>query len=400
MLRGNFTGEAGGVSRRRMYIFRDAEGSLLNPFHNYVAVRYTGISQLPLLDRARLEAAGTAYPGTIRETYLQLPPEIDRRIPALAKSATERAVTPYDQATALQNFLKTKFSYTLNLTKTPGKDPLAHFLFETRAGHCEYFASAMTVMLRTLGIPAREVNGFLPGEYNELGGDYIVRASDAHSWVEVYFPGNGWIVFDPTPAVPVVAGGFLSKFSQFADWVELTWNDWVIGYDFAHQTALAQTVQMRSRNWRQLAANWFAEKQRHFKEFLRVWQLQHKRLGFFLPLLLLALLLALRYGKLGTLLQQLKTFLQLRREYVGTARTLIASRLYQEMLQLMGRHGYQRAETQTAFEFAEAVKTPRLGASVKEFTRVYAEARFGGAHGDLSRLQQLLGTIRSELRAR
>ena len=95
--------------------------------------------------------------------------------------------------------MRARFTYTLNLTGKPGDDPLAHFLFETRAGHCEYFASAMTIMLRTLGIPTREVNGFLPGEYNDLGGDYIVRASDAHSWVEVYFPGNGWMTFDPTP---------------------------------------------------------------------------------------------------------------------------------------------------------------------------------------------------------
>ena len=400
MLRGNFTGEAGGVSRRRMYVFRDAAGSLLNPFHNYVAVRYTGISQLPLLDRARLRAAGSSYSDAIRGTYLQLPPEIDRRIPALAKSATESAPTPYDKATSLENFLRTTYSYTLNLTKAPGKDPLAYFLFETRAGHCEYFASAMTVMLRTLGIPAREVNGFLPGEYNELGGDYIVRASDAHSWVEAYFPGNGWIVFDPTPAAPVATATLLSKLSQFADWAELTWNDWVIGYDFAHQTALAQTVQMRSRNWHQLAADWFAEKQQHFKNFLGTWQLRHRELGLFLPLLLVAPLLALRYGRLGTLIRRLKTSFQLRGKNAGTARMLIASRLYQEMLQLMGRHGYQRREAQTAFEFSDAVKKPGLSASVKEFTRLYAEARFGGADGDLSRLQQLLGTIRSELRAR
>src|SRR5215471_14409075 len=262
-VRGNFTGEAGSVSRLRTYIHRDASGSLSNPFHNYVAIRYTGLSQLPPLDRARLAASGSEYPDDVRERYLQLPEGLDQRIAALARSTTARDVTPYDKAATLEDFLKTKYSYTLNLTGYPGKDPLAHFLFETRAGHCEYFASAMTVMLRTLGIPAREVNGFLPGEYNDLGGDYIVRASDAHSWVEAYFPGNGWVVFDPTPAAPVATTSFLNKLSQFADWAELTWNDWVIGYDFAHQNALAQSVQMKSRNWRELAANWFAGMQQH-----------------------------------------------------------------------------------------------------------------------------------------
>jgi len=149
--------------------------------------------------RPRLAAAGSDYPAAISDMYLQLPSEIDPRIAALARSATEHAPTPYDKAIELEHFLKTKYHYTLDLTGNPGTDPLAHFLFTTRAGHCEYFASSMTVMLRTLGIPSREVNGFLPGEFNELGGDYIVRASDAHSWVEAYFPGSGWIVFDPTP---------------------------------------------------------------------------------------------------------------------------------------------------------------------------------------------------------
>ena len=85
--------------------------------------------------------------------------------------------------------------------RASGPDPLADFLFNVRAGHCEYFSTAMVVMLRTQGIAARVVNGFLPGEYNEAAGAYTVRQSDAHSWVEVYFPEtNSWVTFDPTPA--------------------------------------------------------------------------------------------------------------------------------------------------------------------------------------------------------
>lgn len=399
-LRGNFTGEAGGVSHRRTYIYRDASGSLSNPFHNYVAIRYTGLSQLPPLDRARLRASGAEYPSDIRETYLQLPTDLDQRISVLAQSTTQRAVTSYDKAATLESFLKTKYAYTLDLSGQPGKDPLARFLFETRAGHCEYFASAMTVMLRTLGIPAREVNGFLPGEYNDLGGDYIVRASDAHSWVEAYFPGNGWIVFDPTPPAPEESTSLFKRLSHFADWAELTWNDWVIGYDFAHQAALAQTVQMRSRNWRDVAASWYSAKQEQFKYRLSEWQLHHKGFGLALPVLLVGVLLALRYGRLGRLWERLRISLAFRSKKADTARMMMASRLYQEMVRLMRRHGYTRRDAQTAFEFAEAVNKPGLDATVKEFARLYAEARFGGATGDIPRLQQLLGTIRTELRAR
>jgi transglutaminase-like putative cysteine protease len=399
-LRGNFTGEAGSVSRRRTYIHRDASGSLSNPFHNYVAIRYTGLSQLPPLDRARLEASGAEYPAEIRERYLQLPEGLDQRITALAQSATARGATPYDKATALENFLKTRYSYTLNLTGNPGKDPLARFLFETRAGHCEYFASAMTIMLRTLGIPSREVNGFLPGEYNDLGGDYIVRASDAHSWVEAYFPGSGWIVFDPTPPAPVESTSIFKRLSHFADWAELTWNDWVIGYDFAHQTALAQTVQMRSRNWREVAATWFSSKQQQFKNRLSAWQLQHKGFGLALPVLLIGFLLALRYGHFGRVWDHIRVSLAVRGKKSDAARIMMASRLYQELLQLMRRHGYSRPDSQTAFEFADVVSKPGLKQSIKEFTRVYAEARFGGTTGNIPRLQQLLGAIRTELRVR
>lgn len=399
-LRGNFTGEASGISHRRTYLYRDVNGSLSNPFHNYVAIRYTGLSQLPLLDRARLQAAGSEYPTAITERYLQLPANIDPRISQLAGTAIGRTTTPYDKASALENFLKTKYSYTLDLTGNPGKDPLAHFLFETRAGHCEYFASAMTVMLRTLGIPAREVNGFLPGEYNDLGGDYIVRASDAHSWVEAYFPENGWIVFDPTPTAPAESASIFRRISQFADWAELTWNDWVIGYDFAHQVALSQTVQMRSRNWRDVAAEWFKEKQLRFKSSMADWQVRHKAFGFVLPVLLLAPLLILRYGRLGALWQHFRIVLRKRGKDAGAIRVMIASRLYEELTRLMSRHGYARPEGQTAFEFADSVSKSNLKASVKEFTHLYAEARFGSSGGNVPRLQQLLGTIRAELRAK
>ena len=398
-IRGSFTGETGGISHRRNYLYRDSSGSLINPFHNFVSVRYTGISQLPALNRAQLEAAGTDYPAEITGVYLQLP-EIDRRIPELARSATQRAFTPYDKAAALETFLKTKYSYTLDLTGNPGKDPLPHFLFETRAGHCEYFASSMTIMLRTLGIPSREVNGFLPGEFNELGGDYIVRASDAHSWVEAYFPGSGWIVFDPTPDAPVVSATLFSRLSQLTDWAELTWNDWVISYDFAHQTVLAQTFQSKSHNWRELGAAWFAEKQWRMKDRLTRWQLRHGAFSFALPLILVALLVALRYGWIEQLLRKLQIALVLRGKNAGAASSQIASRMYAEMLHLMGRHGYARTETQTPFEFAAAVNKPVLSPMVQEFTQLYSVARFGGAVCDITRLQELLVTIRGQLRTR
>ena len=100
----------------------------------------------------------------------------------------------------MEQYLSTHFRYTLELPRSLPQDPLANFLFERKKGHCEYFASSMAVMLRSLHIPSRIVTGFRGGEFNDLTGQYVVRASDAHSWVEAYFPGSGWISFDPTPA--------------------------------------------------------------------------------------------------------------------------------------------------------------------------------------------------------
>jgi hypothetical protein len=401
-LQGNFTGEDGGSfsAMRRSYIFRDSTDTLLNPFHNYGALRYAGFSRLPPLNAAKLRAAPTNYSPDITEVYLQLPAQLDARIPEFARQIVKDAPTPFDKALVMESYLRGRFAYTLNLTGKPGDDPLAHFLFETHAGHCEYFASAMTIMLRTLGIPAREVNGFLPGEYNDLGGDYIVRASDAHSWVEVYFPGSEWQVFDPTPAAPENAGNFLTRLGQYADWLQITWSEWVIGYDFAHQLVLAQNLQRTSRSWSDTARDWFAKKQRASRRWMTSWQFRHGATGFLLPVFLVALLVVLRFNLIAELIRRVRLFLQLRGARSAQSNPQLASRLYSELLRILARRGLLRVESQTPFEFAAAVNSPNLASPVQEFTEIYAHARFGGAPCDTTRLRQLLDQIRSALRTR
>jgi hypothetical protein len=400
-LKGNFTGEGGNSfsAMRRSYIFRDPTGTLMNPFHNYGAIRYSGFSRLPPMNAAKLRAAATDYSPEITGTYLQVPAQLDPRIPEFARQITKNAKTAFDKALVMESFLRNRFTYTLNLTGKPGDDPLAHFLFETRAGHCEYFASSMTIMLRTLGIPAREVNGFLPGEYNDLGGDYIVRASDAHSWVEVYFPGNEWQVFDPTPAAPEGSAGFLSRLGQYADWLEITWNEWVIGYDFAHQLVLAQNLQRNSKNWSESARLWFQHKQRASKRWMKSWQFNHGALGFLLPISLVLVLVTLRFNLISALLLRIRLFLQLQSGRSARSNPQLASRLYAELLRMLARRGLIRIESQTPFEFAAAVHAPNLAPAVQEFTQIYTHARFGGAPCNTTRLRQLLDQVRMNLRS-
>jgi hypothetical protein len=123
-----------------------------------------------------------------------------QRVHDLAVQVTAGKDNPYDQAQAIETFLRSNYSYTLTPSVPPKDvDPLEYFLFTSKQGYCEYFASAMGDMLRSLGIPTRLVNGYGPGSFDEKLSRYVVRESDAHTWVEVYYPHYGWIPFEPTP---------------------------------------------------------------------------------------------------------------------------------------------------------------------------------------------------------
>lgn len=135
--------------------------------------------------------------------YLQLPADLPRRVVDLARRITAGARTDYDRVKAIERYLRENYRYSLDSpVPPPGRDAVDHFLFDTDVGFCEQFASATVVMLRSLGVPARIVAGYAVGSRNPFTGYYEVKASDAHAWVEVYFPRYGWYEFDPTFNVP------------------------------------------------------------------------------------------------------------------------------------------------------------------------------------------------------
>jgi transglutaminase-like putative cysteine protease len=175
--------------------------------------------------------------------YLQLP-NLDRRIPVLADSLTRGQPTRYDSVLVVQQWLRRQFTYTLDLPSTAHEASLHHFLFVRRRGHCEYFSTALTVLLRSVGIPARNVNGFLGGTWNEFGQFLTVSQNEAHSWVEVWFPRYGWVTFDATPSATTDVAEQLqtwtSPFFSFFDGFEHRWNKWILDYTVETQVSLFQ----------------------------------------------------------------------------------------------------------------------------------------------------------------
>jgi len=166
------------------------------------ARHYTVLSQAPMFNPEHLRAAPKSYPPHLAPA-LALPDTVSQRTRDLAARITADATNPYDQAVAIQTYLRQNYPYTLAIPPPPaGVDVTDYFLFDLQKGYCDYYATAMIVMARSLGVPARLAVGYAPGAYDARKNRMIVREKDAHSWPELYFPGYGWIPFEPTAARP------------------------------------------------------------------------------------------------------------------------------------------------------------------------------------------------------
>ena len=203
------------VSRASTLIFTRATNGEIDPLMLTAdpavpaGEQYTVQANLSNPTIAQLKGAGTNYPAWVRNDYLNLPPDLPSDIADLAREITLGAVTPYDKATAITDYLRTNIQYTKTVTPPAGTDPIQWFLFDARQGFCNYYATAEVLMLRSLGIPARLVVGFSQGVF-EPPDQYTVRQVDAHAWPELYFPGAGWVEFEPTSSRPPIvrpAGG-------------------------------------------------------------------------------------------------------------------------------------------------------------------------------------------------
>ena len=371
------------VQGRLPFVRVDSEGAIQTRPHEEEKVVYKVYSDTALPSAAVLGADRLDY-YVPAARYWQLPDNIDPRIAALAKSVTTRsgALTGYDKARVIESYLRDNYGYTLDL-KAGGPDPLADFLFRVRAGHCEYFSTAMTVMLRTQGIAARVVNGFLPGEYNEAAAAYTVRQSDAHSWVEVYFPQtNSWVTFDPTPPAGRTARirtGLAARLSKLTEALGLIWFQYVVGYDKQEQHSLATSLRKELLDLRRSSSNTIDRARIALPSLLR--PALFGVVG--LSALIFIVLVAERVRHLGW-----RRGLQVWRTGSESSRV----DFYERLVTLLENRGLKRQQHQTPLEFASAVGMSEARAITNAYNRVrYGEQKLSASERE--QIEQLLSQL-------
>jgi len=385
-----FAGTPESLDLRDFAVFRGSSGLPRLTRRPPGVFRYSAYSRLeepPEQSRAVFPAPSLDPDDAARN--LQLPATLDPRIRELARRWASGASSDLAIARALETRLRTGYGYTLELPPAATADPLANFLFVRRRGHCEYFASAMAVMLRTLGVPARLATGFQSGVYNPLTDEWLMRASDAHAWVEAWLAGRGWTTFDPTPPDPNrAAPSALAGLALYLDAARTFWNHWVVNFDPSRQGALADRFDEAARvagirwfdslwdtgnTWEPRAAGWL----RRFGLALAAAILLGVGLRMFGPRSIRALRLRLRVSRA--------------RRSPATAAD--ATLLYRRMLAILARRGYHKPPWFTPAEFAASIPAGPLAAAVAEFTIAYNALRFGRRIPDRPRILTLLGKL-------
>ncbi len=384
----------------------DALGSLYLPYAPSGRFQYTVYSSPGRLQREERTVASFHYPASITGPFLQLP-NMAARVGDLAREVTARAGTPYEKVLAIEQHLRQHYQYSLDVGQAPPINPVEEFLFTRKTGYCEHYATAMVVMLRTLGIPARLVTGYLPGEWNEYGNYYVIRQRDAHAWVEVYFPRSGWVTFDPTPnVVAPPADPVWTRVGSALDSMRLKWDRVVIRYSFQDQLSVAQGIRQRGDSVRTEVATWVAMARYRYHDGLRRIQAWGKQAPWSVG--------AVALGGLAVLMAALTLARSLRlRLLVGAggpdsaqrraAHQREASRLYETMLHRLERAGIVKPQSAGPIEFSKRVAGLRTNASdsVIWLTDLYCRIRFGSdclTAADLRRAEEQLQTLQTVLR--
>ena len=363
-------------------LFKDSEGAINFNRSGYDRLSYKVYSDRSLPKIDEFKSDNSAYSEEYKR-YLQVPEDADPRIAQLAERITEKYHNKYDKAKAIEKYLQTQFGYTLEL-KAGGEQPLADFLFNIREGHCEYFATAMAIMLRTQGIATRIVNGFQQGEYNETADVYVVKQKNAHSWVEVYFPTqNSWATFDPTPFAgqndgTAVSGGIISTFNTYLEALETFWIQYFVAFDNQEQRSLFRSAKNGFSDYQAKLSAWLVEMKLHLADWwkeVRGDKGLHASaiavgygIGYILATVLGIIFIIWFYRKVIKLAiwKNFLAWLKYKNE------TTIVE-FYERMQKVLAGKGLVRQSHQTPLEFAFALNIPEAVKITEKYNRV----RFG-----------------------
>lgn len=369
-----------GVQGNFPVLLKDMHGAITFPQVGE-RISYKVLSDRTLPGAAELRSDRIPYPQD-KQNYLQLPEKLDARIAELARTMTVSDANRLDSARSVESYLQNNYGYTLE-QKAGGDEPLADFLFNVGEGHCEYFATAMAVMLRTQGIATRIVNGFQQGEYNETADVYVVRQKHAHSWVEVYFPGeDAWVPFDPTPfggrLVDAESAGISGRVGKYLEALETFWIQYFVAFDNQEQRSLFTSVRKSVGDYQSQTSFWLGKAQEGFAKW---WadvrgdqgiQTSAVAVGYGLAYLAAAIFVVLllfwlyRRAVKSNIWNKLSNWLK-RKNQSGVIE------FYERMQAVLTSKGLTREQHQTPLEFAFALNIPEAVKITEKYNRV----RFG-----------------------
>jgi transglutaminase-like putative cysteine protease len=357
----------------------DPEGNLRSPLELLEGLTYTVISEVPYRNRTLLQAASSKYPANIRQYYLEVPAKIRdrvrRRTEELLATSEKPITAPYERALFLAQALKQRYTLQPDLTfLAPEEDLVEAFLFKYRGGYADHFSTTLTIMLRSIGIPARLTVGFAPGEFNPFTGLYEVQNTDAYALTEVFFPRYGWFAFDPIPGHELIPPSI--EEDQTFTALQQFWK-WVAGWLPSPVTSFLNRFVGAIVLWVLGAIGWF------LALFSQGW------VGVFT-----ALLVTIGFSFLVWLAWSGLRGWQYHR---WLAKLPPTERLYQQMLNWLARQGFRKQPSQTPLEYARQAREVQSAAradAIAEISQAYVQWRYGGQAANLDRLKQRLRDLK------